>query len=203
MQTTACYWLTSMSLLVHLSPLLPLNSFPGGYSVRIRDSNTPGRKVGLWGCDFCAFTHANVAKVQAHVQERHLAALRRTWETTATLWQGNESRGDALCSDGSGSAGGVVDSCSLVPQPQTASRRQFRFPPMQFASSEDSGGSVSALEPIVICKIDEEEEEEEKACMRRAGPSFWTEMERRAWTFWSSRGEGFICTGTISWVRKY
>lgn len=137
-------------------------SFSGGYSVRIRDSNTPGRKVGLWGCDFCAFTHANVSKVQAHVQERHLAALRRTWETTATLWQD---------SDGSGSAGGVVDSCSLVQQPQTASRRPFRFPPVPFVTSEDSGGSVSALEPIVICKIDEEEEEE-KDCMRRAGPSF-------------------------------
>lgn len=172
MQTTACYWPASLSLLVHLPPLLPLNSFPGGYSVRIRDSNTPGRKVGLWGCDFCAFTHANVAKVQAHVQERHLAALRRTWETTATLWQGNESRGDAPCSDGSGSAGVIVDSCSLVPQLQTASRRQFRFPPMQLASSEDSGSSASALEPIVICKIDEEEEEEEKDCVRRAGPSF-------------------------------
>ncbi|KAL1416867.1 hypothetical protein MTO96_027462 [Rhipicephalus appendiculatus] len=78
--------------------------FPGGYSVRIRDSNTPGRKVGLWGCDFCAFTHANVSKVQAHVQEQHLVALRRNWETTATLWQAGESRGDALCSDESGSA---------------------------------------------------------------------------------------------------
>lgn len=142
---------------------------PGGYSVRIRDSNTPGRKVGLWGCDFCAFTHANVSKVQAHVQEQHLAALRHTWETTATLWQASESQVDALCSDGSGSAGGVVDSCSAV-QPQTASRRQFRFPPMPFVPSEDSGGSVSAFEPIVICKIDDEDEEE-KDCMRRAGPS--------------------------------
>ncbi|XP_075743231.1 uncharacterized protein LOC142796448 isoform X1 [Rhipicephalus microplus] len=139
--------------------------FSGGYSVRIRDSNTPGRKVGLWGCDFCAFTHADVSKVQAHVQEQHMAALRRIWETTA--WQAGESRGDALCSDESS---GVVDSCSAV-QPQMASRQQFRFPPMPFAPSEDSGSSMSAFEPIVICKIDDDDEEE-KDCMHRAGPSF-------------------------------
>ncbi|XP_077519524.1 uncharacterized protein LOC144129348 isoform X1 [Amblyomma americanum] len=136
----------------------------GGYSVRIRDSNTPGRKVGLWGCDFCAFTHVNVAKVQAHVQEHHLAALKRTWEMAA-LWQGSESQ-DAQCSGGEGSA----DSCALGQQQQTARRQPFRFPPMaQFAAPEDNGGS-SVLEPIVICKVDDDEEDQD--CLHRTGTSF-------------------------------
>ncbi|XP_077519526.1 uncharacterized protein LOC144129348 isoform X2 [Amblyomma americanum] len=135
-----------------------------GYSVRIRDSNTPGRKVGLWGCDFCAFTHVNVAKVQAHVQEHHLAALKRTWEMAA-LWQGSESQ-DAQCSGGEGSA----DSCALGQQQQTARRQPFRFPPMaQFAAPEDNGGS-SVLEPIVICKVDDDEEDQD--CLHRTGTSF-------------------------------
>lgn len=138
----------------------------GGYSVRIRDSNTPGRKVGLWGCDFCAFTHANVAKVQAHVQERHLVELKRTWEMAA-LWQGSESQ-DTACSGGEGSA----DSCALRQQQQAAQTRQFRFPPMaQFAAPEDNDGS-SVLEPIVICKIDDDEEDQD--CLQHTGTSFWT-----------------------------
>lgn len=160
--------------------------------MRIRESHTPGRKVGLWGCDFCDFTHVNVAKVQAHVHELHLAALRRSWDEVAALWQQHQREASYDEGSNSGAAlGGHANSspspAALQQQQATVAGRQFRFavPVMgqgagdsggglvavQYVDTGDAGGSLP-LEPIVICKIDEDEEEESCAPSRSGPPSF-------------------------------
>lgn len=170
---------------------------PGGYSVRIRESHTPGRKVGLWGCDFCDFTHVNVAKVQAHVHELHLAALRRSWDEVAALWQQHqrEASYDEGSNSGSGTTLGHANSPAALQHPHlqqqlqqaTVAGRQFRFAvPVMGQGGGDSGGGLVAvqymdagddggslpLEPIVICKIDEDEEDGSCAPSRSGPPSF-------------------------------
>lgn len=168
-----------------------------GYSVRIRESHTPGRKVGLWGCDFCDFTHVNVAKVQAHVHELHLAALRRSWDEVAALWQQHqrEASYDEGSNSGSGTTLGHANSPAALQHPHlqqqlqqaTVAGRQFRFAvPVMGQGSGDSGGGLVAvqymdagddagslpLEPIVICKIDEDEEDGSCVPSRSGPPSF-------------------------------
>lgn len=123
--------------------------------MRIRESHTPGRKVGLWGCDFCDFTHVNVSKVQAHVQELHLAALQRTWEAAA-LWQqgGGESSREGMVpyDEGSSGSGGSamghhVDSPAQQQQQHhqqqqmTVAGRQFRFAVPVIGQSGDSAAA--------------------------------------------------------------
>ncbi|CAN8003637.1 unnamed protein product, partial [Ixodes pacificus] len=123
--------------------------FSAGYSVRIRESDTPGRKVGLWGCDFCAFTHANVAKVQEHVSQRHLAGLKRKWE--AASWHGHESPSrDASCDEGS--------DLSLPPsrRPVPARRGGGDGLVVQFTDSEDEDDFPP--QPLVVCKTDDEDD---------------------------------------------
>lgn len=161
--------------------------------MRIRESHTPGRKVGLWGCDFCDFTDVNVATVQAHVHERHLAALRRSWDEVAALWQ--QHQGEAAPYDDGSSSGSGHHADSSSPagllhhhhqhhqqQQAMVAGRQFRFAvPVIGQGSGDSSNLVAVqyvdtaddalpLEPIVICKVDEDEEEGGCA-LPRGGPA--------------------------------
>lgn len=128
-------------------PNLLLAFFLTGYSVRIRESNTPGRKVGLWGCDYCSFTHANVAKVQEHVSEQHLSGLKRKWD--ASSWHGSESVSrDALCDEGSG--------LSLPPGRRFVATKPLDDSLMEFVDPEDDDDDYPP-QPLVICRIDDED----------------------------------------------
>ncbi|CAN7999055.1 unnamed protein product, partial [Ixodes hexagonus] len=132
------------------NPCFCLFFLPPGYSVRIRESNTPGRKVGLWGCDFCAFTHANVSKVQEHVSEMHLVALGRRWEPAS--WHGNESPSRAVfCDEGSNL------SLPASRRPLAPVKRSGDSLMVQFTDSEDEGDFPP--QPLVICKTDDEDDE--------------------------------------------